>query len=291
MSTFIFSVMKRTKRLWVQGPLALATAALFFTFGSKNTQPGEPLPPVAPVTKVSPDSVTVSALPVSNGPPAIQPVAPIVVLHGPRNLKVLALTFDACSTVAPSRYDEQITNVLIETKTPATIFLGGRWMEEEPEHTRQLASHPQFELANHTYSHPHLNALSDESIRSELVRTQNILDSLTGIRPTLFRPPFGEYDERVVHVAASVGLRTVQFDLASGDPDPGFTEARLIRYVTSMAQNGSIIVMHINKRGWHTAGALPEIISRLRARGFTFVTVSQLLALTPAASQKEKAGD
>jgi peptidoglycan/xylan/chitin deacetylase (PgdA/CDA1 family) len=225
-------------------------------------------------------------------PPPLAPVAAVVLLHGPRDKKLIALTFDACSTRNPSHYDSAVTRVLVDTKTPATLFLGGKWMEEESEQTKSLARIPFFELANHTFLHPHLPAVSDDRIRQELSRTQKVLYSLTGKQPTLFRPPYGEADERVTHIAASMGLRTIQFDLASGDPDSSISKRRLIEYVSSMAKNGSIIVMHINRRGRHTAEALPEIISRLRKRGFTFVTVSELLSELPSPSLiKEKARD
>ena len=150
-------------------------------------------------------------------------------------------------------------------------------MQEEPEQTRYLASLPQFELANHTYDHPHLRRESVARIREELLKTQNIMFSMTGRQPRLFRAPYGEYDDRVVKTAASMGLTTVEYDLPSGDPDIHATREKLIEYVTSKAKNGSIIVMHVNRRGWHTAEALPEIISILRKRGFTFVTVGELI--------------
>ena len=66
-------------------------------------------------------------------------------------------------------------------------------------------------------------------------------------------------------------------DLASGDPDIHATKGKLVEYVTSMARNGSIIVMHINRRGWHIAEALPDVIAIPHRRGFSFVTVGQLL--------------
>jgi len=212
-------------------------------------------------------------------PPALDSVDPAVFSHGPRDRKAVALTFDACSTHKPSHYDERITKILIETKTPATLFLGGKWMEEESEQTKYLASITHFELANHTFLHLHLKEVSDQRIRQELLWTQEVMYSLTGKQPTLFRAPYGEYDDRVVRIASSLGLRTIQFDLASGDPDSNITKEKLIEYVTSMARNGSIIVLHINRRGWHTAEALPEIIARLRKRGFTFMTVSEMLSL------------
>ena len=209
--------------------------------------------------------------------PPLPPVEPEVIAHGPRNEKKIALTFDACSTRKPSHYDERVTKVLVDTKTPATIFLGGRWMEEEQEHTRYLASLPQFELGNHTYVHPHLTKESIDRIREELKETQDIMFRLTGKQAHLFRPPYGEYDNRVVHTAAELGLTTVEYDLPSGDPDVHATKEKLIDYVVPKARDGSIIVMHINRRGWHTAEALPGIIDGLRKRGFTFVTVGDLL--------------
>jgi peptidoglycan-N-acetylglucosamine deacetylase len=225
-------------------------------------------------------------------PPLLQPVDPRVVLHGQRDKKVIALTFDACSTRKPSQYDERITKILIETRTAATLFLGGKWMEDDTVQTKYLANIPYFELGNHTLLHPHLLKMSDDQIRQELAWTQQILFSLTGKQTTLFRPPYGEEDDRVVRIAASMGLTTIQFDLASGDPDSSISKERLVEYVSSMAKCGSIIVMHINRRGWHTAEALPEIISRLRKRGFTFVTVGELLSeLKPAKTSKEKAGE
>jgi peptidoglycan/xylan/chitin deacetylase (PgdA/CDA1 family) len=209
--------------------------------------------------------------------PALRPVPPRVISRGLPSEKKIALTFDACSTHAPSHYDERITKILVETHTPATIFLGGKWIEDEPAQTKYLASLPFIELENHTFYHPHLTKLSDEQIRNELRRTQEAMYTLIGRQPALYRPPYGECDKRVVKIAAELGLTTVEYSLASGDPDTHFTKDVLIKYVTNMARNGSIIVMHINRRGWHTAEALPEIISRLRARGFTFVTVNDLI--------------
>jgi peptidoglycan/xylan/chitin deacetylase (PgdA/CDA1 family) len=69
----------------------------------------------------------------------------------------------------------------------------------------------------------------------------------------------------------------VQYDLASGDPDPAATAERLVRTVAQRARNGSIVVMHMNGRGWHTAEALPVIIDDLRRRGFELTTVGDLI--------------
>jgi peptidoglycan/xylan/chitin deacetylase (PgdA/CDA1 family) len=214
------------------------------------------------------------------GAPALAAVAPTVVHSGSRELKRIALTFDACSTDKPGDFDERVAKVLVDLNVPATIFLGGKWMEEHPHITRQLAAQPQFELGNHTFLHPHLTKVAPERLKQELQWTQDIMFSLTGKQATLFRAPFGEVNERVIRTAGELGLYTVQFDLPSGDPDKRASKKKLIEHVTARAKNGSIVVMHINRRGWHTAEALPEIIRKLRERGYEFVTVGELMALS-----------
>lgn len=206
--------------------------------------------------------------------PALQPAA---FEHGLRGQKKIALTFDACTTRAPAPYDPRVTAVLEAMHVPATIFVGGGWAREEPAALAELARDPLLEIGNHTYSHPHLTRLPDARIRDELLGAQHEIVAVTGRVPTLFRPPYGEYDARVLRVAASVGLTTVEYDLPSGDPDPRASRQALVAWVLREARPGSIIVMHINHPRFHTAEALPAIVAGLRARGFELVTVGQLL--------------
>jgi peptidoglycan/xylan/chitin deacetylase (PgdA/CDA1 family) len=210
-------------------------------------------------------------------PPPASPLNPQVVFHGDRRAQRVALTFDACATHAPSGYDEALIRVLVETRTPATLFLGGKWMLDHPDETRRLAAVDRFELGNHSFLHPHLTRIPEERMRQELEWTQLVVYSLTGKRASLFRPPYGEYDERSVRIAAELGLTTVQFDLTSGDPDPGASKERLVRQVAGGVRNGSIVVMHMNGRGRHTAEALPAIIAELHRKGFTLVSVGDLI--------------
>jgi peptidoglycan/xylan/chitin deacetylase (PgdA/CDA1 family) len=209
--------------------------------------------------------------------PVLPPVAPIVVSRVSGAGRRVALTFDACSVREASQFDAAIAQELLDEKAPATIFLGGRWAEEEAVHVKELAANPLLELGNHTWSHPDMVRVRPERMRQELLRDQDEVFSITGVEPHLFRPPFGEYDHQVVEEAAKLGLTTVEFDLASGDPDPHATKDRLIEWVLRKAGPGSIVVMHINGRGWHTAEALPSIIDGLRDRGYELVTVSDLL--------------
>ncbi len=182
-----------------------------------------------------------------------------VVNAGSRTEKRIALTFDACATRAPSKVDRGVIDVLVETQTRATFFLGGKWMTDHPSETRLLASLSQFELGNHSYLHPHMPMLDGTRHRQGAAQDPGDpalahgprppdgsgLPTGNGLRP-LWRPP------------PCWALRTVMYDLASGDPDSQATSDRLIEYVVRKARNGSIVVMHANGRGWHTAEALPR---------------------------------
>jgi peptidoglycan/xylan/chitin deacetylase (PgdA/CDA1 family) len=201
----------------------------------------------------------------------------LVIEHGRRDSHEIALTFDACPTTLPDEYDEKIIEVLLREKTPATLFLSGRWVEKNPEKVKFLSAQPQFEIANHAFWHPHLLEKDDDRILRELKRTQAVIKKVTGRSPRYFRPPYGEVDERVAAIARKAGLDTIQYDIASGDPDAGLSPQRIIKSILRDAKGGSIIVFHMNRKGVHTAEVLPDIIDGLRKRGFTLVTVGELL--------------
>jgi peptidoglycan/xylan/chitin deacetylase (PgdA/CDA1 family) len=214
--------------------------------------------------------------------PKLLPLEPTAVTHGDRSRPYIALTFDACQTPdRPTGYDEAIINILTETETPATLFLGGLWMQWHPTQTQALAANPLFELANHSWSHPDFTRLNPEEMSAEIVRTQQIMYTLTGQQATLFRFPFDLYPDEAVAVVSQHGLRVISGDVITGDADPNVLAQAIVHQVTAQVENGSIVMMHMNARGWHTAEALPVVIRQLREEGYTFVTVSQLLGLTP----------
>jgi peptidoglycan-N-acetylglucosamine deacetylase len=233
------------------------------------------LPPAAePLPRTTAPSAPV---PVLRQLPAVQPVAAEVIARPDDKVPRVALTFDACSTLDRSFYDERITRVLLATKTPATLFISGRWAETHLRQMRSLAQVPLFEIANHSYIHPHMTEVPPERQREELIWTQQILFTLTGKLPRFFRAPYGEVDEELAGVAARTGLRTVEYDFPSGDPDKRITKERLIVWVLARARPGSIVVMHMNRRGWHTAEALPDIVAGLRAKGFVLSQVGEMV--------------
>jgi peptidoglycan/xylan/chitin deacetylase (PgdA/CDA1 family) len=202
--------------------------------------------------------------------------APIIE-HGPRDSKMVALTFDACKTGLPDDFDGAVIDILMRENVHATIFMSGMWVERNRDGAEFLAEQPQFEIANHAYSHPHLIALNNDAVLGEFRRTQALLAGLTGRRPAYFRPPYGEVNERIAALAEQAGLVTIQYDIASGDPDPNLRPERIVRAILRDARGGSIIVFHVNRHGVHTAEILPAIIAGLRAKGFELVTVGEML--------------
>jgi peptidoglycan/xylan/chitin deacetylase (PgdA/CDA1 family) len=198
--------------------------------------------------------------------------------RGPQDQKRVALTFDACEVPGqPAGFDDAIVRVLNDKLARATFFLGGLWMENHPEATRMLGANPRFEMGNHSYSHPDFTSLSGEEMVWELKRTQDIAWRLTGRQPTVFRFPAGKYNDTALEIVAGYGLRAIQWDVVTGDPDPNITAEMILETVKARVSNGSIIIMHVNGRGWHTAEALPEVIDWLRSQGYELVTVSELL--------------
>jgi peptidoglycan/xylan/chitin deacetylase (PgdA/CDA1 family) len=214
--------------------------------------------------------------------PPLPPVTPLVVSRGAEKRRVVALTFDACEIRRPSGYDRGVIDTLVKEHVPATLFLGGHWMWTHAATTRALAlrsgpgHRPLFELGSHTYEHPHLCALTAPQIRSELTATQAIQYALTGRQGRWLRAPFGEWDDQVRGVAAALGLRLAQFAVVTGDPDRSISAGTIVRTVLREAKPGAVVIMHMNGRGWHTAEALPRVIAGLRAKGYSFVRMSEL---------------
>ncbi len=209
--------------------------------------------------------------------PAAPPALADVLAHGRRDRPLVALTFDACWSRGENHFDGQVVQDLMVARAPATFFLSGGWMAARAEATVNLGSLPQMELGIHGWHHDRFSRLDDAQVKLELARAAAELVRLTGRHPTLFRPPYGSCDARTVRLARQQALTTVSYDVASGDPDPRVTRQELTRWVIRRTKPGSIIVFHVNGRGRHTAEALPDIIAGLRAKGYSLVTVGDLL--------------
>src|SRR5258706_216701 len=241
----------------------------------------------ATITRTLTASPTPSPIPTITPHPDKAPTLTALDVHfvtnANRDRPYVALTFDLCQIPEyPAGFDTKIVELLQQASAPATFFLGGDWMRTHPDETLLLAGDPRFELGNHSWSHPDFRELGWQEMDAEIVKTQDMLYKLTGRQSHLFRLPYGYSNDLALSVIAQHGLYTIQWDVETGDPDPNFDAQTINRAVQESVQNGSIIIMHANVRGWHTAEALPGVIAYLRDQGYTLVTVSQLIRLEPA---------
>ncbi len=280
-SLFIFIIL-----LFLNACAPAATQVPSTSIPPPQTASPSPIATTTPTFTVTPSPAPPSITPTETPRPSIAPTLPHTdvrfITHGDRDKPYIALTFDLCQKPElPAWFDQGIYDVLIKYDVPATFFMGGDWMRTHVDETLLLASNPKFELGNHSWSHPDFPGLSEEAMSRQILKTQNLLYQLTGRQARLFRLPAGLYDDLTLSVVAWHGLYTIQWDVETGDPDPTIDAERMNWAVRNRVQNGSIIIMHANGRGWHTAEALPEMIEYLQGEGYTLVTVSQLLGLEP----------
>jgi peptidoglycan/xylan/chitin deacetylase (PgdA/CDA1 family) len=200
------------------------------------------------------------------------------VTHGPRDRARVALTFDLCQVPGrPAGFDAEIVRILEDKQLAATFFACGDWMRTHPSETRRLAANPRFEIGSHSWSHPDMRQLSLTRIGEESGRAVAELQSLTGRTTRLFRLPYGFGSEKTLQALNDLGFAVIQWEVVTGDPDPNVSARDILNAVHNRTRNGSIIIMHANGRGRHTAEALPGVLEELERRGFELTTVSDLL--------------
>jgi peptidoglycan/xylan/chitin deacetylase (PgdA/CDA1 family) len=214
----------------------------------------------------------------------------------PPGRKLVALTFDMCEVTGEvTGYDTALVDYLRTNGIKATFFSGGKWMRSHPERTRQLMADPLFEIGNHAEAHRNLRLLSGNALSEEIEGPQRAYETqrlaLSGEqcvredpafetiphRLGLFRFPFGACNQTSLDAVNDAGLLAIQWDLSTGDPVPA-QSAQAIANAMVHAKPGAIIIGHGNGRGFHTAEALAIAIPQMKAKGFEFVTVSELLA-------------
>ncbi|WP_233476402.1 polysaccharide deacetylase family protein [Paenibacillus sonchi] len=205
----------------------------------------------------------------------------------PTAQKVIALTFD--DGPDPSETD-QILDVLQQYNAKCTFFAIGKRIAAYPEVARRVITEG-HELANHTYNHVYFKKpISEQQIQEELELTEKEIVKVSGRHSSLFRPPGGMYDETLVDVSNSMGLKPVLWSWHQDTRDwnrPGVysISSRVIRN----ARNGDIVLFHDHVHGQsQTREALKIILPELQKQGFRFVTVSELIGLSDAQQAKNR---
>lgn len=184
----------------------------------------------------------------------------------------IAISFDAAWGNEDTR---RILEILKKNDVKATFFMTGGWVESYPDDVRAIYADG-HDLGNHSQNHKNMSQLSDEECKQELLSVHEKVKELTGYEMFLFRPPYGDYDNHVITNARSIGYYSIQWDVDSLDwKDYGTTS--IINTVTGHKHlgNGSIILCHNGAK--YTAEALDSLIQELKAQGYTFVPLSELI--------------
>lgn len=186
----------------------------------------------------------------------------------------IALTFDiSWGTVMPPK----VIAILKNERVAATFFLSGPWVTAHPDLVREIAAVPEFQIESHGQAHMNLSQLGPAGVAANVEKANAAIYAVTGRRPTMIRPPNGDYSRMSLDATAALGLRTVIWDTDSHDwMNPGV--ATIIRRVVTRAHPGDIVLLHASDTCKQTDLALPTIIVDLRKAGYRFVTVGQLLA-------------
>jgi chitin deacetylase len=184
----------------------------------------------------------------------------------------VALTFD---DGPDPRYTGELLSVLQSRQVKATFFMLGKRIEENPELAKRVhaAGH---EIGNHSYSHPRMIFKTAAFVRDEIERTDRLLKDIGAQETRLFRTPYGQQLLAVPRVLARMGKANIRWNVEPDDFAARDSETIAAR-VLSQVGPGSIILLHDNQP--HTPAAVDKIVSELVARGFAFLTVSELLEL------------
>ncbi len=195
---------------------------------------------------------------------------PIYCVQKAENDKVVALSFDAA-------WGNEDTGKLIEImdkyKVKTTFFVVGGWVDKFPESVKQL-SDAGHEIMNHSDTHPHMTQISVEKMKQEVESCDKKIEAITGKKPTLFRAPYGDYDNKVVGTMRDTGHFTIQWDVDSLDWKD-LSASEITDRVLKKVKPGSICLFH--NAALHTPEALPMIIESLQKDGYKIVPVSELI--------------
>ncbi|GAA4188693.1 hypothetical protein GCM10022252_24370 [Streptosporangium oxazolinicum] len=248
--------------------------------------PTAPAPTPAPLPLPVPLPIPAATVVPGPGPGAVRsqwawedlPVSPRARRIDCGRTKCVALTFDD----GPGAYTVPLLDILARHRARATFFVVGHMISGDGEGVLRRMVAEGHELGNHTWDHPRLPALSQAGIREELGRTQWLVKQVTGVAMILMRPPYGLTDSRVADESRQLGLAQIMWDVDTldwRDQDPSLVARR-----ATEAGPGSIVLMHDIHSS--TVQAVPRILDELAARGFRFVTMSELYGGRPAPGRK-----
>ncbi len=184
--------------------------------------------------------------------------------------KIISISFDAAWG---NEDTDDLIDILGKYNVKATFFVVGEWVDKYPESVKAL-SDAGHEIMNHSNTHPHMTKLSEEKMQQELIECNKKIENITGIKPILFRAPYGDYNDTVIQTMRENGCYTIQWDVDSLDWKD-LSASEITKRVTSKVRPGSIVLFHNAAK--HTPEALPSILEKLQTDGFSIVPISNLI--------------
>ncbi len=188
-----------------------------------------------------------------------------------RDDKRISLTFDAAWSADDT---DDIIRLLENYDVKATFFCVGTWIDANPDAVKKLheAGH---EIMNHSDKHPHITNISEERFLEDLEACNEKIKAITGKEPTLYRGPYGEYDDKTVAAVNSFGMHFVQWSADTVDWKKENDSKKQIENVTKRISSGGIILMHNGTE--HTVETLSGLLQNLTNAGYKFVPVTELI--------------
>lgn len=184
--------------------------------------------------------------------------------------KVCAISFDAAWG---NEQTKDLLDTLDEYDVKTTFFLVKQWVDKYPDSVKDIAARG-HDVGNHSATHPHMAQLSEAEQLTEITDCSKAIEGLTGKAPTLFRAPYGEYDNKLVNSLRGMGMYCVQWNIDSLDwKDPSADE--IVSRIKNKLCPGSIILLHNGAK--NTPEALPKLIDMIRKEGYRIVPISELI--------------
>jgi len=241
------------------------------------------IPTAVPTSTEEPEpTATTEPTPRPDPPEPNDPGVAEIITQGTSGRMEVALTFDAGDDRG---FTEEILDILLENGVVATFGVTGNWVDNNPDLVARMVAEG-HQVINHTWSHDSLTGVSDSSEgitsfderEAELESTNGVVMAAADgydTRP-YWRPPFGDYDDSVLEDSAAIGYNLMIMWSCDSLGWNGLSAAEINERCTDTAEAGSIILMHVGAAS-QDAAALPEMIETLRANGFEFVTIEQML--------------
>ena len=214
--------------------------------------------------------------------PSSHPATPrSLVDHGARGgRKIVAIVFQMeAAPGEPGGVDQDILDTLRTDNVRATFFMAGIWVQAHPGAAKQIASDSNFEVGNGGYSSEYLSRMSPDLIKQRTRRAQQIIGSLAGANPVVYRNAQTRYTGAAVGALASIGLRPIAGDIDLTSVDPKLSAQGIADAALHHVQTGSIVVMRGDTNDPRQVRALVFLLGGLKRAGYDDVTVSQLIGL------------